>query len=206
MTTHGLKRRMSALTTVLALGIALPFALAAPAQAAPTMSISKSHEGTFTRGGQGLYHIALTVSGEGGLSDITVTDNLPTGLTVDSLGGDFAIACQAINSGTTVQCGNFSIANFTATLDVVVNIANDAPCSVINTVTATSLSIGSASDSDQTTVPGGGCNGEGGEGGSILPINLNGTLTLFNNINTSNNINSPGASNTNHQVFGLNAS
>ncbi|MFI6006457.1 hypothetical protein ACIA98_39890 [Streptomyces sp. NPDC051366] len=202
MTTHGLKRRMSVLATVLGLGIALPFALAAPAQAAPTLSINKTHEGTFTRGGQGLYHIALTVSGDGGASDITVTDNLPTGLTVDSLGGDFAIACQAINSGTTVQCGNFAIANFTTTLDVVVNIANDAPCSVINNVTATSPSIGSASDSDQTTVTGGDCNGGGGAGGSILPINLNGILTMFNN--TNNNINSPNASNTNNQAFGLN--
>ncbi|MFD5512607.1 hypothetical protein ACFWIB_33250 [Streptomyces sp. NPDC127051] len=203
MTTHGLKRQMSALTTVLALGIALPFALAAPAQAAPTLSITKTHEGTFTRGGQGLYHIALTVSGEGGASDITVTDNLPTGLTVDNLGGDFAIACQAINSGTTVQCSNFSIANFTATLDVVVNIANDTRCSIVNTVTATSPSIGSTSDSDQTTVAGGDCSA-GSDGGSLLPINLNGILTVFNNINTNNNINSPAASNTNNQVFGLN--
>ncbi|MFF3862644.1 hypothetical protein [Streptomyces sp. NPDC002209] len=205
MTTHGLKQQISALTTVLALGIALPFTLATPAQAAPTMSINKSHEGTFTRGGQGLYHIALTVSGDEGASDITVTDNLPTGLTVDNLGGDFGSACQAINGGTAVQCSNFAIGNSTATLDVVVNIASDAPCSIVNTVTATSPTIGSASDSDQTTVAGGDCNGGGGNAGSILPINLNGILTVFNNINTNNNINSPGAGNTNNQVFGLNA-
>lgn len=44
----------------------------------------------------------------------------------------------------------------------------------------------------------------GGGGGSILPINLSGILPMFNNINVNNNINSPGASNTSTQKFGLN--
>ncbi|MGR4884050.1 hypothetical protein ACIPUC_32185 [Streptomyces sp. LARHCF249] len=49
---------------------------------------------------------------------------------------------------------------------------------------------------------GGGNNGGGG--GSILPVNLNGILPMFNNVSINNNINSPGASNTTTQNFGLN--
>lgn len=37
--------------------------------------------------------------------------------------------------------------------------------------------------------------------GSILPTNLNGSLTMFNNVSTSNNINSSGGSNTINQTF-----
>ncbi|MEU9087256.1 hypothetical protein [Streptomyces sp. NPDC048357] len=43
----------------------------------------------------------------------------------------------------------------------------------------------------------------GGSGGSILPVNINGTVPMFNNIGINNNINSPRASNTTTQNFGL---
>ncbi|MFJ9646323.1 hypothetical protein [Streptomyces sp. NPDC101206] len=205
MTTHGLKRRMSVLATVLGLGITVPFALASPAHAQQILSIDKSHEGNFARGGQGLYHITLNAIGEGGASAVQVTDNLPPGLTVANLAGNLAPLCQVTNSGRTVLCDNFSFAAITLTLDVTVNIANDTPCSVVNTVTATATNSDPASDSDPTTITGGDCNsGTAGNGGSLLPINLNGILTVFNNINTNNNINSPHASNTNNQTFGLN--
>lgn len=46
--------------------------------------------------------------------------------------------------------------------------------------------------------------GNGGGTGSILPINLSGILTAFNNISTNNNIKSPGAANTTTQNLGLN--
>lgn len=62
------------------------------------------------------------------------------------------------------------------------------------------------SDSDQTTITGGDCdNGGGGGGGSILPINLNGVIPMFNNISINDNINSPGASNDSRQTFRLDA-
>ncbi|MFF8848372.1 hypothetical protein ACF08N_38055 [Streptomyces sp. NPDC015127] len=203
MTTHELKRRMSALTTALGLGIALPFTLATPAHAQPILSIDKSHEGNFTRAGQGLYRITLTNTGTEFADNVELTDNLPTGLTVASLANNLAQFCQTTNGGTTVQC-NFDIGIATGTLDIIVNIANNAPCSVVNTVTVNSANAASVSDSDQTTITGGNCNGGGGGGGSILPINLNGIIPMFNNISTNNNINSPNASNTNNQVFGVN--
>ncbi|RSS50672.1 hypothetical protein EF912_21745 [Streptomyces sp. WAC07061] len=57
------------------------------------------------------------------------------------------------------------------------------------------------SASDPTTITGGDCSGDGENGGSTLPINLNGVVTLFNNIN----LNSPNGSNNSNQAFGLNA-
>ncbi|MFD6986790.1 hypothetical protein ACFWAX_39935, partial [Streptomyces sp. NPDC059956] len=62
---------------------------------------------------------------------------------------------------------------------------------------------------DPTTVTGGTCNGGGGgnggnEGGSILPINLNGIITAFNNISINNNINSPAATNVSNQGLAVN--
>ncbi|MGW1765576.1 hypothetical protein ACWCQL_16070 [Streptomyces sp. NPDC002073] len=85
-------------------------------------------------------------------------------------------------------------------------MADDAPCSVNNTVTVTQGGGATVSDSDPTTITGGDCDGgNGGGGGSILPINLNGLITAFNNISINNNINSPHGSNTSNQAFGLNA-
>ncbi|MFF1353785.1 hypothetical protein [Streptomyces sp. NPDC058297] len=203
---------MSALGTVVGLGVALPFALAAPAHAQSTLSVSKSHEGNFARGGQGVYTITLTSEGATGILD--VTDNLPTGVRATALGGILASFCEITNGGTTVHCGdglNF-IAAGSAPLNVTVNIAADAPCSVSNTVTVieteTEAQGGETfthSASDPTTITGGDCDGGSGGGGSILPINLNGVIPMFNNITTNSNINSPGASNNSHQAFGLNA-
>ncbi|MCX4644227.1 MULTISPECIES: hypothetical protein [unclassified Streptomyces] len=206
---------MSALGTVVGLGVALPFALAAPAHAQSNLSVAKSHEGNFARGGQGVYTITLKATGATGLLD--VTDNLPTGVRATALGGLLAQFCDITNGGTTVHCGdglNF-IGALTAPLDVTVSIAADAPCSVSNTVTVIETETEEQggetfthSASDPTTITGGDCDGGGGGGGgggSILPINLNGVIPMFNNITTNSNINSPGASNNSHQNFGLNA-
>lgn len=75
------------------------------------------------------------------------------------------------------------------------------PCTFINTATVSGGSSGSATASNPTTVTGGTCNGGDGGGGSILPTNLNGILTMFNNVSTSNNINSSGGSNATDQTF-----
>ncbi|MET9669683.1 hypothetical protein ABZY19_30720 [Streptomyces sp. NPDC006475] len=199
---------MSALGTVVGLGVVLPFALSAtPAHAQPILSVDKSHEGNFARGGQGVYNITLTNSGDEGASVAELTDNLPAGLTVADLGG--SLPCEVTNGGMTVQCnGPFAVgpgASFTVV--VTVNIADNAPCSVTNTVTVADEAGGViVSDSDPTTITGGDCDGGNGDGGgSILPINLNGVIPMFNNITTNNNINSPGASNSSLQTFGLNA-
>ncbi|MFE5807357.1 hypothetical protein [Streptomyces sp. NPDC056491] len=199
MTMHGLRRRMSALTAVVGLGIALPFALSAtPAHAQAVLGVSKNHEGNFARGGQGVYNITVSNTGDEPATPLELTDNLPTGLTVADIQGSLSGACEATNSGTTVHCDGFGLApDASTTFQVTVNVADNAPCSVTNTVTVTQEGGGTASDSDPTTITGGDCNGgNGGGGGSILPINLNGIITAFNNISINNNINSPNGSNT----------
>lgn len=200
---------MSALGTVVGLGVTLPFALSAtPAHAQPILSVDKSHVGNFARGGQGVYTITLTNSGDEPASPLDLTDNLPTGLTVAGIQGSLANICEVTNSGTTMHCdGGFGLApDASTTFEVTVNVADDAPCSVTNTVTVTMGPGVTVSDSDQTTITGGDCdNGGGGGGGSILPINLNGVIPMFNNISINDNINSPDASNDSRQNFLLNA-
>ncbi|MFF3937448.1 hypothetical protein [Streptomyces phaeofaciens] len=137
------------------------------------------------------------------------------GVRATALGGFLAQFCDITNGGMTVHCGdglNF-IGPLSVPLDVTVNIAADAPCSVSNTVTVIETETAEQggetfthSASDPTTITGGDCDGGGsGGGGSILPINLNGVIPMFNNITTNSNIDSPGASNDSHQAFGLNA-
>ncbi|MFG3369531.1 hypothetical protein ACGF0K_31745 [Streptomyces sp. NPDC048156] len=209
MEKHGLRRRISAFTTVLGLGIALPFAAGVtPAQAQSSLSVAKSHEGNFARGGQGVYTITLTESGGGESGAVNLTDSLPTGLTATSLGGSLASFCEIANGGTTVLC-DVSFISGSNTITITVNIADNAPCTVTNTVTGTEATTEGPfpfSASDPTTITGGDCNGgNGGGGGSILPINLNGVIPMFNNIAINHNIDSPGASNNSRQNFGLNA-
>ncbi|MGW1724816.1 hypothetical protein ACWCQK_17990 [Streptomyces sp. NPDC002306] len=200
---------MSALGTAVGLGVALPFALAAPAHAQAILSISKSHEGNFARGGQGAYSITLSNSGDDTSGQLLLTDNLPAGLTVAGLDGYISPGCDVTNAGATLRCDGFALSNTgSATLIVTVNVAVNAPCSVTNTVTLTETGTGQStvSDGDPTTITGGECDGgNSGGGGSILPINLNGIIPMFNNITTNSNINSPGASNNSRQNFGLNA-
>ncbi|MCX4547109.1 hypothetical protein [Streptomyces sp. NBC_01565] len=106
------------------------------------------------------------------------------------------------------MCDNFGIVeNATITFTLTVNVSETAPCSLTNTVTLIEVGSGNANRAanDPTTVTGGECDADGGDGGSILPINLNGVLPIYNNITTNNNINSPHARNRSGQVFGLNA-
>ncbi|MFF5934080.1 hypothetical protein [Streptomyces sp. NPDC012508] len=89
-----------------------------------------------------------------------------------------------------------------------VSVAADAPCGLTNTAIVQDETGGTSdSASDPTTVTGGECDDDGGNGGllSILPVTLNGVLPMFNNISTNNNINSPGAGNTTGQKFSLTA-
>ncbi|MER5485964.1 hypothetical protein ABT024_22505 [Streptomyces sp. NPDC002812] len=201
---------MSALTSVLGLAIALPFAVGAtPAQAQSNVTIDKSHEGTFVAGGQGVYTITLTNSSNEDSGTIEFTDNLPPGLTATDTGGTFPFdVCDITNGGKTVHCGGFTFAGGSFEFTVTVAIADNAPCAVTNTVMGTETTAEGThafSDSDPTTITGD-CNDDNGVGGgSILPVNLNGVIPMFNNITINNNINSPGASNNSVQRFRVNA-
>ncbi|WP_327683351.1 hypothetical protein [Streptomyces sp. NBC_00467] len=173
------------------------------------LDITKTHTGDFARGGQGEYTITVTNSGDEALSGTLMTDALPAGITLTGLtitDSDSALSCQGTGGRDRVRGGSL-LPGGSWTLSATVAIADDAPCSVTNTASVTVPNGGSSdSASDPTTVTGGTCddNGDGG-GGSILPINLDGVIPMFNDITTNSNINSPGAANTSGQIFGMNA-
>ncbi|WP_164986337.1 hypothetical protein [Streptomyces roseicoloratus] len=132
---------------------------------------------------------------------VTLTDVLPQGLTVNSTHSHASWDCDV--SLSSVTCTNDTVVQPFQSyplLELNVNVAEDAPCTVTNTVTLSGGGSDAASASDSTTITGGDCDtpapvpDEGN--GSILPIDLGGVLTMFNNISTNNNINSPGASNS----------
>lgn len=176
-----------------------------PASAQETaLEITKTHQGNFTQGGSGQYSINVTNPREFSFDDlVAVEDFLPAGLTAQSItatpaglwtceiypGPDPDLGFRCNNNGN-LPGGSVSRFVFNVTVD------QDAPCSVTNTVNVSALNLGLVDTaSDPTVITGGTCGGNGGNGGggSTLPINLNGIFTMFNNISTNNNINSPGA-------------
>ncbi|MCF3182682.1 hypothetical protein IPZ70_22430 [Streptomyces polychromogenes] len=205
-----MRRRISALGAVLGLGLALPLATGAtPAYAQAQLTVAKSHSGSFTRGGQGVYHITVTNSGDTAtVGPVHIADIYPQGLTMqgividlpDTVGGP----CPQ-NDETGLICDFTFGAGDTATFDITLDVATDTPCgSITNTVTASeSEERLSASASDSVTITGTGCGNTGDSGGtSILPVSLSGLIPVYNNINTNTNFDSPGARNTNTQTFG----
>ncbi|MFI1718017.1 hypothetical protein [Streptomyces litmocidini] len=181
-----------------------PTNVVTPAQPAQ-LSINKTHSGDFTQGGTGTYTIDVSNAANAGPTSgtVTVTDTLPAGVTPTAASGT-GWNCSV--SGQTVTCTRtdaLAAGSSYPTITVTANVTTSAPCAFSNTATVSGGGSASASDNDPTTVTGGTCNGGNGGngGGSLLPINLNGVLTMFNNISTSNNINSPGASNITNQNF-----
>ncbi|MCJ1677820.1 DUF11 domain-containing protein [Streptomyces sp. APSN-46.1] len=221
MKTHGWSRRIVGLATVTGLGVALPLTTGAvPAYAQAQLSVTKTHEGDFARGGFGDYLITVTnVGNEDATEGLVFEDNLPTGLTVNAVtssapAGQWDCGIAADQSSVVCTVSSDLPANSSFTFTVQVRVAADAPCAVTNMATATLAQPDGSSDSasDPTRITGGECDGGdggngggGGNGGSILPINLSGILPMFNNISINNNIHSPGASNNSRQTFGLNA-
>ncbi len=64
MSMHTLRRRMSALGAVVGLGVVLPFTtVATPAFAQAHLTVTKTHEGNFARGGKEVYTITVTNTG-----------------------------------------------------------------------------------------------------------------------------------------------
>ncbi|MFF8275077.1 hypothetical protein ACF05T_03015 [Streptomyces lateritius] len=216
MAIHTLRRRFAAVGTVLGLGVALPFAVGVtPAYAQAQLDITKTHSGDFPRGGQGIFTITVSNPGDEPTrpAGTRMTDTLPAGLTGTSLvitqnTTGSAVGCFLNDARTRVECetGGPIDAGGNYTVEVTVSVATDAPCRVTNTATVIDIEGGlSASASDTVNIPGPNCNGGNGGNGngtSILPISLSGLIPTFN---TNNNINSPGANNTNNQNVRVNA-
>ncbi|MGW6361955.1 hypothetical protein ACWFR5_43995 [Streptomyces sp. NPDC055092] len=211
MSRFGTRRPIAALPTVVGLTLSLFAVGATPAVAQPQVTVTKSHQGNFAVGQTGTYTIKVTNNGTGPDSStgpFQLTDDLPAGLTLDNVQTTPGPSCQPTATGFACT-GNSLLQGGSFTVTATVNVASTAPCSVTNTATFTASSNGiSVSASDPTTITGcdnGGGGGGGGGGSSILPINLSGVIPMFNNIVINHNIESPGATNSTNQNFGVNA-
>lgn len=122
------------------------------------LTISKSHSGNFTQGQVGaVYSITVSNSGAGSTNGIvTVTESVPVGLTPISATGS-GWSCGA-PSGQTLTCTRADILSANSTyspITLTVNVANNAPTSVINSVTVSGggdVNPNNNTASDPTTI------------------------------------------------------
>jgi uncharacterized repeat protein (TIGR01451 family) len=118
------------------------------------VAIAKSHTGSFTVGQNGTY--TLTVSNVGNVATtgpLTVTDNLPTGLTFVSASGT-GWSCSA--TGPVVTCGNpatFAPGATIPAITLTVGVSAAAIPSVTNLVTVATLEMLSRATTRQPIPP-----------------------------------------------------
>jgi uncharacterized repeat protein (TIGR01451 family) len=119
----------------------------------PDLTVTKSHVGNFVQMGVGTYTITASNSGYADTSGlITVTDTLPIGLTAKTISGSGWSCVLA-----TVTCTRSDARTPGALPDITltVDIAVDAPVSVLNTVTVSGggeVNVSNNSGVDSTTI------------------------------------------------------
>jgi uncharacterized protein (TIGR03437 family) len=117
----------------------------------PTLSVTKTHTGNFTKGQQGAtYTITLTnVSGANPtIGTVKLVDTLPDGETLVSMVGDGWTCTGTTCTRSDALGGGNSYPDITVT----VNVASNAASSVTNTVKVTGGGSATATASDVTTV------------------------------------------------------
>ena len=120
----------------------------------PDLTITKTHNGTFSYSSSGQYSIVVNNSGAGSsVGTVTVTDNLPNGLTASSMygyGWNCTLATLTCTTNYTLQSGNHF-----DTIYLTVQVSPSAPSSVTNTATVSGGSDSNTSNnvaSDPTTI------------------------------------------------------
>ena len=97
----------------------------------PDLTITKTHNGIFTQGQTGAYAITVTNSGPAPTTGaVTVTDTLPTGLTVNAIYGT-GWSCS-ISPVTCTRSDALAPGSSYAPITLTVNVAANAPSSVTN--------------------------------------------------------------------------
>ena len=122
----------------------------------PDLTVAKSHSGNFTQGQVGAqYTLTVTNSGTASTngSTVSVTDTLPAGLTATAISGTgwSCVLGTLTCTRTTVLTAGSSYPNITVT----VNVANNAPASVTNSVAVSGggeTDTTNNTDTDPTTV------------------------------------------------------
>ena len=121
---------------------------------APLLSVMKSHNGSFTQGQQGAAYTIIVSNAAGAgpsTGTITVTDAVPTGLTLASMVGTGWVCGTASCTRNDALAGGGSY----PPIAVTVNVANSAAASVINTATVSNRGSVSAVATDLTTITAG---------------------------------------------------
>jgi uncharacterized repeat protein (TIGR01451 family) len=121
----------------------------------PDLTIAKTHVGNFTQGQTGAqYTITVSNLGPGPtLGTVTVVDTLPVGLTATAISGT-GWACVL----GTLTCTRSNVLAASASYPVItlmVNVANNAPASVTNSVTVSGggeINTGNDTATDPTTI------------------------------------------------------
>jgi uncharacterized repeat protein (TIGR01451 family) len=121
----------------------------------PDLTITKSHSGVFQAGGSGVYSLAVRNIGQASTngSMVTVSDTLPAGLTAAAMNGA-GWNCTLISLSCT-RSDSLAAGSSYPTITVIVNVANDAPPTVLNTVTVSGggeLNTGNNTASDVAPV------------------------------------------------------
>jgi uncharacterized repeat protein (TIGR01451 family) len=117
-----------------------------------SLSIAKSHSGNFTQGQMGAtYTVTVSNAASAGPAGgtVTVTETVPNGLTLYSMAG------KGWNCPNGVSCSRLDslpAGMSYDTITVTVNVANNAPASVTNTVNVSYGGWTSANPTDTTTI------------------------------------------------------
>jgi hypothetical protein len=119
----------------------------------PVLSISKSHSGNFSQGQTGAaYSLTVSNSASAGPTNgtITVTESVPTGLTLVSMAGN-GWTCPG-GGATCTRSDVLGTGAIFPAIAVTVNVARNAPASLTNQVSVAGGGSVTASASDPTTV------------------------------------------------------
>ena len=125
----------------------------------PNLQISKRHSGSFRVGQNGKYTITVSNTGSGATyGPVTVTDNLPTGMSFVS-GTGTGWTCGA--SGSTVTCTTAAVipVNGLSSITLTVGVSAAAAATTTNTASVSTIGDTNATDNtatDATNIVGGG--------------------------------------------------
>jgi uncharacterized repeat protein (TIGR01451 family) len=171
--------------------------------AAPSLSVAKTHTGTFTQGQTGTWDITVSnATGAGTTSGTTtVSDTLPTGYTVTSFGGSWSCLGTGTQSATCTSTSAVVGGSSFPGLQITANIPTNSPVSVVNTASAygggdpvhsTSGTAASGSDSGLTVVQV--ASSIAATAGALQSANINGVFAtaLQATVKDANNVGVPG--------------
>jgi uncharacterized repeat protein (TIGR01451 family) len=117
----------------------------------PLLAIAKSHTGDFTQGQQNAQYMVKVSNGQTGgptSGTVTVTDTIPTGLTLVSMAGtNWVCAANSCTRSDALAAG----ASYPA-ITVTVNVASNAAASVVNAVSVSGGGSVTANATDPTTI------------------------------------------------------